>query len=356
MKKFLALFLAMIMTLSLVACGGGAKEEPKAEEPKAEEPKAEEPKAEEPAEKLQIGLIPYYLRDDFYKDLVIGAQLKADELGVELIVQDPNSDPAKGVEYLENFAAMGCDAIALSPMARDAMLPLFKEYIDAGIPIVTFDGSIDDPTGDTPSVAMQFDFFDCGRKLGELVEKYMTETGRWDGTNKLKTAIIWMPASTLVGVPIIDECRKYLEDKGMIEVVAMQDSKADRNHSMTMMENILTAENGDIDLILGFNYDGCMGAVKACEEYGLTDEDVVAFSQLWGVEAFEQLESGEGIWKGGVAYSPVDFGAGSVQACYDLCTGVERDQICTLEPTMLTHENIDSFDWESIIENRSLVE
>ena len=36
MKKFLALFLAMIMALSLVACGGGAKEEPKAEEPKAE--------------------------------------------------------------------------------------------------------------------------------------------------------------------------------------------------------------------------------------------------------------------------------------------------------------------------------
>ena len=49
MKKFLALFLAMIMALSLVACGGGAKEEaPKAEDPKAEEPKAEEPAATEP--------------------------------------------------------------------------------------------------------------------------------------------------------------------------------------------------------------------------------------------------------------------------------------------------------------------
>ena len=49
MKKFLALFLAMIMALSLVACGGGAKEEaPKAEEPKAEEPKTEEPAATEP--------------------------------------------------------------------------------------------------------------------------------------------------------------------------------------------------------------------------------------------------------------------------------------------------------------------
>ena len=49
MKKLFALILALVMVLSLVACGGGAKEEPKAEEPKAEEPKAEEPKTEEPA-------------------------------------------------------------------------------------------------------------------------------------------------------------------------------------------------------------------------------------------------------------------------------------------------------------------
>ena len=41
MKKFFALMLALAMTLSLVACGGGAKEEPKTEAPKAEEPKAE---------------------------------------------------------------------------------------------------------------------------------------------------------------------------------------------------------------------------------------------------------------------------------------------------------------------------
>ena len=50
MKKFLALFLALIMVLSLAACGAKAPaEEPKAEEPKVEAP-AETPKDETPAE------------------------------------------------------------------------------------------------------------------------------------------------------------------------------------------------------------------------------------------------------------------------------------------------------------------
>ena len=49
MKKFLALFLALIMVLSLAACGAKAPEAPKAEEPKVEAP-AETPKEETPAE------------------------------------------------------------------------------------------------------------------------------------------------------------------------------------------------------------------------------------------------------------------------------------------------------------------
>ena len=51
MKKLLALLLALMMTLSLAACGSSEKpaEEPAAEEPAADEPAAEEP-AEEPTE------------------------------------------------------------------------------------------------------------------------------------------------------------------------------------------------------------------------------------------------------------------------------------------------------------------
>ena len=47
MKKVFALILALIMVLSLAACGAKA---PAAEAPKADAPAAEAPKAEAPAE------------------------------------------------------------------------------------------------------------------------------------------------------------------------------------------------------------------------------------------------------------------------------------------------------------------
>ena len=53
MKKFLALLLALLMALSLCACGGT---EPAAEEAPAEEPAAEAPAEEAPAEDDLVSL------------------------------------------------------------------------------------------------------------------------------------------------------------------------------------------------------------------------------------------------------------------------------------------------------------
>ena len=68
MKKAIAMLLAMIMVLSLVACGGGATAEaPKAEEPKTEAPKAEEPKAEAPAEAEEGKVFNIYAWNEEFK-------------------------------------------------------------------------------------------------------------------------------------------------------------------------------------------------------------------------------------------------------------------------------------------------
>jgi ribose transport system substrate-binding protein len=356
MKKVLALLLATMMLLATATgCGGKSASAASAGSQAAGSAGSQtsasagsQTAASSAKKEITIGVIPYYARDDFYKDLETGVRSKCDELGVNLVYQDPDGDATKCLQILEDLESMHVDGICCCPVAQDAMIPQLQECIGAGIPVVTFDGLIKDSTAVT--AAVQFDFSDCGTQLGKLIEKYVKENGQYDGSTKLKTAIIDLPKSTTVGVPIIDSCKKYLEDAGIIDVVAQQDGQADRNYAMGVMENILTANKGDIDLLIGFNYDACMGGVAAAEAYGLTD--MVAFSQLWGEEAFKHLEDDDSMWKGGVAYSPVVMGETAVQTAYDIITGKSVDHDVFCDATLLTHDNINTFDWKSIIAAR----
>jgi len=349
MRKIVALVLFIVLVAGVfVGCNSGGGGEAPAPAP-AQTTEGGNDQVETPSGEMQkIGFIPYYRRDDFYKDLENAAYRKCAELGYELIVMDPDGDTAKQVQMIEDLCSMGADAITLSPFIGDALVPLIKSK---DVPFITFDGKVDNDEG-VVACAVQFDFFACGTALGEMIEEYVTENGQYDGSKKLRTAIIDFPASTNTGVPIIDKCVEYLEGKGMIEVISRQDGKADRNTAMGVMENILTGANNDVDLLIGFNYDACMGGVEAAYARGLEGK-MIAFSQMWGEEAFLQLENNDPIYKGGVAYSPVEFGYGAINAADGALKGTLESNEWWCEPYLFTSKNISSFDWRAIIEARN---
>ena len=85
MKKLIALLLALVMALSLAACG--AAEEPAPEAPAADAPAADAPAAEAPAEEAAAGSV-YYLnfkpeQDEAWQNL---AKVYTEETGVEVTV------------------------------------------------------------------------------------------------------------------------------------------------------------------------------------------------------------------------------------------------------------------------------
>ena len=145
MKKLFALILALVMVLSLVACGGGAKEEPKAEEPKAEEPKAEEPKAEEPAvEKVTLkfaGTAAADASNGEYQAMLMVEELveKYSEGTIDVEVY-PASQLGSNVEFSEGVAlgeieaaVCGFDGLGnYAPVANALCMPyLFTSNDDA---------------------------------------------------------------------------------------------------------------------------------------------------------------------------------------------------------------------------------
>ena len=119
MRKFLALFLSLVLVLSLAACGGApAEEAPKADAPAAEAPKADAPAAEEPkAETIRVGVLEpltggsaslgQYQVDGIqaYFDY-INAQGGIKSMGgaqLEIVLADTESTPDVGVTGFERL-------------------------------------------------------------------------------------------------------------------------------------------------------------------------------------------------------------------------------------------------------------
>jgi len=94
------------------------------------------------------------IADPFYFTMEKGAQAKADELGVELIVGEyPKAwGPEYQVPILKALVARGdIDLLFTAPTSTEALIPVLKEIHDSGIPIITVDTYLGDGDYSKPS-------------------------------------------------------------------------------------------------------------------------------------------------------------------------------------------------------------
>lgn len=76
-----------------------------------------------------------------------GAEAAAEELGVELTVISPSTpDTASQIEQLNAVLANAPDALILQPFDAAALLPVVNEFSTEGVPTITVDGDIADPS------------------------------------------------------------------------------------------------------------------------------------------------------------------------------------------------------------------
>jgi len=94
------------------------------------------------------------IADPFYFTMEKGAQAKAAELGVELIVGEyPKAwGPEYQVPILKALVARGdIDLLFTAPTSTEALIPVLKEIHDSGIPIITVDTYLGDGDYSKPS-------------------------------------------------------------------------------------------------------------------------------------------------------------------------------------------------------------
>jgi len=127
MKKFIITTLLICLVLSVVSMTGTAA--------------------------LKFAFMPG-IADPFYFTMEKGAQAKAAELGVELIVGEyPKAwGPEYQVPILKALVARGdIDLLFTAPTSTEALIPVLKEIHDSGIPIITVDTYLGDGDYSKPS-------------------------------------------------------------------------------------------------------------------------------------------------------------------------------------------------------------
>mgnify|MGYP001449044068 CR=1 FL=1 len=163
MKKALLMLLALVMVLSLAACGTPATTEkssaPAATESiaAASESASVAPASEEPSSgKPYIAVISKGFQHKFWQTVLSGAQAAADKYGVDMTFDGPpsESDISVQVDMVNAALAKNPAALCLAALDTESLNEQLNTCIEKGIPVVGFDSGVPNaPEGSIVSTA-----------------------------------------------------------------------------------------------------------------------------------------------------------------------------------------------------------
>lgn len=95
-------------------------------------------------QKIRIAIVVKNLGNGFFEAVRDGGMEAAKELpGVEVIYQGPATPTAEGqIEIIDSLIAQRVQGIAISANDRDALIPITKKAMRAGIKVISFDSGI----------------------------------------------------------------------------------------------------------------------------------------------------------------------------------------------------------------------
>ena len=159
------MLLALVMVLSLAACGGSS--EPAAEAPAAEAPAAEAPAAEEKSNLIGVAMPTKDLQRWNQDGSNMKEQLEAAGYTVDL--QYAANDIPTQVSQIENMIANGCEVLVIASIDGEALGTVLDQAKAEGIPVIAYDRLI--MNSDAVSYYATFDNWDVGVKQGEYIVK-----------------------------------------------------------------------------------------------------------------------------------------------------------------------------------------
>ena len=322
MKKFFALLLALVMSLSLVACGGDdAAEEPAGGDDAANEEAA----GGETASDVNISVVLKTLSSEYWGYVEAGCNAAAADLGVNVTVVGPGaeSEIEQQVSMIEQQIGAGCDAIIVAPNDAGAASGALSSAIGT-IPVLSVDTNvgIDGQTtfvGTSNVDAAKEGGLWAAEQAGEGANAVIIYGQEGDNTSNMRR----------------EGYQAACDEAGVTVLQALSGQNTTDGATKTM-EDLLNAYPDQIDIVLCHNDDTAIGAMNACKSAGVDDMIIVGFDG--NASAVDLILAGEMI-KATVAQQPYEMGYQAVEAALAAINGETVEEVINAPVTVVTAEN-----------------
>lgn len=302
MKKVLALVLAGAMVLGVVGCGAASID-------------GESEAVTTDGGNGSIGLAVSTLSNPFFVTLSEGAEEKAKEMGVELIVVDAGDDAAKQANDIDDLISKKISVLIVNPVDSDAVAPAVETAISKGIKVISLDRVVN---GVEVDCAIASDNVAGAEMATEYLVELLgegAEVAELEGTTGASATI-----------DRGEGFHNIADEK--LNVVAKQTASFDRAQGMTVMENILQAQP-DVKGVFAHNDEMALGALEA-----IGDKDIAVVGFDATDDALTAIANGE--MEATIAQQPDLMGATAVETALKLIDGETVEKELPVEVKLVT--------------------
>lgn len=308
-RKLMAVVMTVAMAFTMVACGGTSTSGESSGDT------SEETSTEASG---TVGFSVSTLNNPFFVTLTDGAEAKAKEAGIELIVVDAGDDAAKQASDIEDLLSKNISVLIVNPVDSDAVAPAVEDAIAQGVKVIAVDRGVNGVEIDCSIASDNV----AGAKMA--TEYLVTLVG--EGAK----------VAELEGVPgasaTIDRGEGFhvVADE-QLDVVSKQTANFNRSEGMTVMENMLQA-NADIQGVFAHNDEMALGALEA-----ISGKEIVVVGFDATDDAIAAIK--EGKMAATVAQQPELMGSTAVETAVKLLAGETVEASIPVEVTLITADN-----------------
>lgn len=286
---------------------------------------------------LYIAMFPKAYIGDFWKSVEAGASKAAEDFGVTITFEGPQSETdLEGQNMLiENAMTKGADVIAIAPLDSVGNVPIIETANDKGIKVITFNSKLE---SDIPLTHVATDNWAAGEMAGKALGEALGGKGKY--------AVIGAVESVKNNRDRSDGAVAYIgEHFPEMELITIQYTDGDMTKALSAGSDIITA-NPDIAGFFTNNETTTIALATVLQEKGLTGEIAHV-----GFDATNQTVGylADGTTNAIVTQVPFNMGYMAVEKAIAAYKGEALESIYDTGVALVTPENVDSEEIQAIV-------